>query len=177
MGLTEVTSAAPVTRRVWPITTLVVIVAFLLMAYQLFVCAIMAVGSMSSELFQGLVSNVGTTSDSPFENGYITAGMACLTSLPAFAALIWCGWQRGSRFGLLLIGVPAWVMGVVGFLALDTARGTNVAPEARRLPYIADLFDDLTLVNWAVVVLFGGFAVVTHLLRRRPRPTQKASAA
>lgn len=42
IGLTEITRAAPVTRRIWPITTLIVIVAFLLMAYQLFVCALLA---------------------------------------------------------------------------------------------------------------------------------------
>ena len=176
MGLTQTTSAASATHRIWPITTLVVLVAYLLAAYQLFICAVLAMTGVMSA-FPSFASNLGRTSDSLLDNGYIAAGMACLTTLPAFAAMIWCGWQRGSRYGLLLIGGPALAMAFVGFLALHTAAGPTVAPQARRLPDVADLFDDLTLVNWAVLLIFGGFAVATHLLRRLARHTQQASAA
>jgi len=176
MGLPQTTPTASATHRIWPITTFVVLVAYLLAAYQLFVCALLAFGGFLFG-FSSLGSSSGRTSSSLLENGYISAGLACLTTLPVFAALIWCGWQRGSRYGLLLIGGPAAVMAVVGFLALHTAAGTTVAPQARRLPNVADLFDDLTLVNWVVLLIFGGFAVATHLLRRLARHTQQGSAA
>jgi len=39
-----------------------------------------------------------------------------------------------------------------------------------------DLFGDLTLLNWAAVVVFVAVAVATHLQRRRARRTQEVSA-
>jgi hypothetical protein len=173
--LADITQAAPATRRVWAITALIVLLAYWLAAYQLSVCASLAMTGMYS-VFPDFLSNLGRTSSSPFDNGYISAGMACLTTLPAFAAMIWCGWQRGSRAGLSLIMGPALVIGAVGILALDTAAGPHVAPQARRWPNAADLFDDLTRVSWTVFMIFGGFAAATHLVRRYRRHTELDSA-
>ena len=102
--------------------------------------------------------------------------MACLTALPGFAAMIWCGWQRGSRLGLLLISGPAALMTLVGLNLLNTPALTSVDHQRRRTLSFADLFVDVTLVNWVVVMLVAGVAVATHLLRRRARRTEGDSA-
>ena len=112
----------------------------------------------------------------PDGGDFIPAAMAALTTLPAFAAMIGCGWQRGSRLGLLLISGPAALMVLLGLNLLNTPALTSVDHQRRRALSFADLFVDVTLVNWVVVVLFAGVAMATHLLRRRARRTAEASA-
>ena len=78
--------------RIWPLTALLVTLALLLMLADGFGAAIQVAPSF------------GEMAD---RDDYVASGMTCLTALPAFAAMIWFGWQRGSRDGLILIGVPA----------------------------------------------------------------------
>ena len=148
-------------RRIWPTTAMLVTVASLLMLVDGFVASIQAAS------FFG---------DTPSRDHYISAGMACLTALPAFAAMTWCGWQRGSRHGLWLIGVPAALMALAG-LNLLTTTGDSRDPHPSRTPSLADLFGDLTLLNWGAVVVSAGVAVATHLVRRRARHTEMGSGA
>lgn len=170
MPPTVAAEAAPVTRRIWPTTALLVLLAGLLMVYQLLAGALMVyvefLGSLTDAFFP----------DAPLRADYISAAMACLTTVPVFVAMIWCGWQRGSRLGLLLISGPAAVMTLVGLNLLDTPAVTPRGPEPRRALSLADLFGDLTLLNWAAVVVFAVVAVATHLLRQRARRTGEGPA-
>lgn len=80
--------------------------------------------------------------------GYIASGMTCLTALAAFAAMIWFGWQRGSRDGLVLIGVPAALMAYAGLHQLGTYANLS------RAANLADLFGDTTWLSWCAGALF-----------------------
>jgi hypothetical protein len=156
MSPTVSTGSAPAIRRTWPTTAMLVIVASVLM------------------LIQGFGAGIEVASffgDSPSRDNYISAGMACVTTLPVFAAMIWCGWQRGSRRGLWLIGGPAAVMTLAGLNLLATT-GDSRDPHPSRTPGPEDLFRDWTLLNWWALVVFVGCAVATHLLRRRARHTE-----
>jgi len=170
MPPTVATEAASATRLVWPTTPLLVLLACLLMVYQLLAGAFM--------VYLGFLLPLSSVffPDTPDGGDFIPAAMACLTTLPAFAAMVWCGWQRGSRLGLLLISGPAALMTLVGLNLLNTPALTSVDHQRRRALSFADLFVDVTLVNWVVVMLFAGVAVATHLLRRRARRTEGGSA-
>jgi len=52
--------------------------------------------------------------------------------------------------------------------------GASKDPEPSRAPRLADLFGDLTLLNWGAVVVLVAIAATTHLLRLRTRRTKKA---
>jgi hypothetical protein len=149
------------TRRTWPTTAMLVAVAILLMLVNGFGAGIQAAS------FFG---------ESASRDDYISAGMECLTTLPAFAGLIWCGWQRGCRVGLWLVAVPAMVMVLAGLNLLATTGGSR-DPDPSRAPGPGDLFGVLTLFNWGATVVFVGAAAATHLLRRRGGHTEKGSAA
>ena len=151
----------PTARRIWPITAMLFTVAVVVMLVNGYGAAI------QSTAFFGVT---------PSRDDYISAGMACLTTLPVFAALIWCGWQRGSRAGLVLIAGPGAVMVVVGLHLLGMV-GASKDPEPGRAPRLADLFGDLTLLNWGAVVVLVAIAATTHLLRLRTRRTKKAFVA
>lgn len=151
----------PLDRRIWPTTALLVILAFLLTLYQGFGVAI------TTAPFFG---------DTPSRDDYISAGTAALTTLPAFAAMIWCGWQRGSRPGLWLIAAPAALMVLVGLNLLAT-EGDSRDPHPTRALSLADLFTAMTWLNWGTTILFVAIAVAGHLLRRRVRHTGKGSGA
>jgi hypothetical protein len=170
MPPTVATEAASATRRVWPTTALLVLLAYLLMVYQLLAGAFM--------VYLGFLLPLSSVffPDTPDGGDFIPAAMACLTTLPAFAAMVWCGWQRGSRLGLLLVSGPAALMTLVGLNLLDTPPVTLRSPQPTRAPSLIGLFGDLTLLNWAAVVVFVAVAVPTHLQRRRARRTQGVSA-
>ena len=161
---------SPVTRRIWPTTAILALLAILLTAYQLLACFALVVLDFEVAILKAFYPHT------PLVDAYISAGMACLTTLPAFAAMIWCGWQRGSRLGLLLISGPAAVMVLVGVNLLDTPALTSVGRQPRRALRPEDLFGDLTSLNWATALVFAGVAMATHLVRRRARRTDEGSA-
>jgi len=130
-------------------------------------------------LIQGFVAAITTApffGDTPSRDEYISAAMTCVTTLPVFAAMIWCGWQRGSRRGLWLIGVPAAVMALAGLNLLATT-GDARDPNPSRTPGLADLFGGSATLNWIIAAVFVGVAMATHLLRRRARHTGTGSPA
>ena len=140
---------------------MLVFAAFLLFLFQLFNVA------MTSLQYHG---NSGS------RNENIATGMLCLTTLPAFAAMIWFGRQRGSRHGLWLIAGLAGVMAWSAFTGL-TKSGVIWQPHPDRVPDLAELFKAGSLFSWAAFVVFAGLAVGSHLLRRRARHTESGSAA
>ncbi|HEX7460574.1 MAG TPA: hypothetical protein VF317_00195 [Dermatophilaceae bacterium] len=160
MAPTATTDAARMTPRIWPITAMLVIIAFVLMLMSTFIAGIEVAP------FFG---------DHPSRDSYIEAGMTCVTTLPVFAAMVWCGQQRGSRHGLWLIGVPAGLMAYSGLNLLLTTGGPN-HPHPNLAPDVTDLFSGSTVFNWIAFVVFAVVAVTTHLQRRRARRTQEVSA-
>ena len=147
-------------RRIWPITATLVVFALLLFLYQGFVAAI------TTAPFFG---------DIPSRDQDIEAGMACVTTLPVFAAMIWCGWQRGSRRGLWLIGGLAAVMAFAALSPLGTT-GDSGDPHPGRAPGLADLFGGSAPLNWVAFVVFAGLSLATYL-QRRARHAETGSAA
>lgn len=130
-------------------------------------------------LAQGFVAAMTTApffGDTPSRDEYISAGMTALTTLPVFAAMIWCGWQRGSRRGLWLIGGPSAVMALSG-LNLVATTGDARDPHPTRTLGVGDLFAGGAPLNWLAFAVFAGLTVGTHLLRRRARHTESGSAA
>ena len=105
-------------RRIWPITAMLVVFALLLFVGQGFLA-----GFQSSRLFGVL----------PSRDVFISSGMICLTTLPIFAAMIWWGWQLGSRYGLWLIGGLAALMAWSAFDMLMTT-GNSREPHVGRVP-------------------------------------------
>jgi hypothetical protein len=148
--------------RTWPVTALLTALALLLMLVNGFNAAIQ------------VTPFFGQTA---VRDDYIASGMACLSALPAFAAMIWFGWQRGSRAGLMLIGVPAALMAYLGLHQLGTVSGSSQDPNPSRTADLADLFGDLTWLSWCAVALFSMGAIATHQQRRRARHTESGLAA
>ena len=155
------TVAGAPTTRTWRSTAALVTLAVLLMLIQ-------GLGA----LFAG-ATFMGSR---PTYDDYVSAAMACLTTLPAFAALIWWGWQRGSRLGIWLIAGPATVMLLVGLDLLATTRSSH-GTFTTRSPNLGDLSSGGSLLNWWAVVVFVACAAATQLRRRRARHTENASAA
>ena len=148
-------------RHIWPTTATLVFLACLLMLIQGF-GAVMEVSSF-----------LGST---PSRDNYISAASACLTTLPAFAALIWWGWLNGSRVGIWLIGGPAVVMVMKGLNLLATTADSH-GPISRRDPNLEDLTSDWSLFSWGEAAVFGLCALATHLQRRRARHSELALPA
>jgi hypothetical protein len=160
MTPTQATRAAPATRRSWPTTALLIVAAYLLTLI---------------DAFNGAIQLAPFFGETAQRDDYISAGMACLTALPAFAAMLWCGLQRRSQ-ALVVIWVPIAVMMFLGLNWLSTGSGSSRDPHPSRTPDLADLFGDLTFFNWSATALFVGWAMATHLQRRRARHTEKRSA-
>jgi hypothetical protein len=152
----------PAAPRIWPMTALVVT---------------LAVSLMLVDGFNAMIQVAAFFGETAVRDDYIGSGMTCLTALPAFAAMIWFGWQYGSRSGLILIGVPASLMAYVGLQLLGTDSGSSRDPDPGRTADLTDLFGDLTWLNWCAVAVFSLGAMATHLQRRHSRHTLKGSAA
>jgi hypothetical protein len=114
---------------------------------------------------------------SAVRDDYIASGMACLTALPVFAAMIWFGWLRGSRDGLLLIGGPASLMVFLGLHQLATTSGSSGDPNPDRTADLADLLSSTTSLNWLAFMVFSLCALATHQHRWQLRHTVKGSGA
>jgi len=82
------------TPRIRPITAMLVVIAFVLMLMSAFIAGIEVASFFGAQASR---------------DSYIEAGMTCVTTLPVFAAMVWCGRLRGSGHGLWLIGLPAAV--------------------------------------------------------------------
>jgi len=160
--MTPASNAPRTAVRIWPVTALMVTLALLLMLVDEFNAA------MQVAPFFG---------ETAVRDDYIASGMTCLSALPAFAAMIWFGWQRGSRDGLMLIVVPAALMAYLGLHQLGTVSGSSRDPNPSRTADLTDLLGDPTWLNWCAVTLFSLGAIATHQQRRRARRTTRGSAA
>jgi hypothetical protein len=162
MPPTSLTSAPPSKARIWPITAMLVTVAVLLMLVDGFNAA------MQVAPFFG---------QSAARDDYIGSGMTCLSALPVFVAMIWFGWQRGSRGGLLLIGGPAALMAYLGLYQLATSPGRSTGTDLPRTPDLTDLLSGTTSLNWLAFLVFSLGALATHQRRWQLRHTVKGSGA
>jgi len=162
MPLAASTSTPASKAGIWPVTAMLVTVAVLLMLVDGF-NAMMRVAPFFGE--------------SAVRDDYIASGMTCVTALPAFVAMTWFGWQRGSRGGLLLIGGPAALMAYVGLVQLATTPGSPAVTDLPRTPDLADLLSGTTSLNWVAFLVFLLSALATSQRRWQLRRTAKASGA
>jgi hypothetical protein len=116
------------------VTLLVVVCAYLLAAWNLWVAAISAAPFFS---------------DIPSRDNYIRAGMAALTGVLPCLLLALAGWLAGSRWGVLLIGLPtAVLLGVGASMVADPGDPSD--PHPGRAVVASDVFGEYTLLNWLV---------------------------
>ena len=128
-------------KPAWPVTLLVVVCAYLLAAWN---------------LYGAMISVAPFFGDQPSRGDDIQGGMAALTAVVPCVLLALAGWIAGSRWGLALVCLPVGMLALVG-MSMVADDGDPSDPEPTRAVQAADLFDDLTHLNWIVA---GGLAVV-----------------
>ena len=161
---THPTSAAgaepgPERRRVWPVTALVVLLGWCLIAWTVF-----AAGINTAPFF----------GDTPSRDHYVESGMVLLTALLPIAVLLLLAGLTGSRWGLGLLAAPALLLVPLGLGMLANA-GDPSDPDHGRPVRVTDAFQDLTRLNWlAAVALLIALGLV--LWRRRRQTGIRARA-
>jgi hypothetical protein len=144
---------------VWPVTALVVLLGWCLMAWTVFAA------------FIGTAPFFG---DIPSRARYIESGMVMLTALLPVAILLLLGSLTGSRWGLALLAVPALLLVPMG-LSLLTNPGDPSDADHGRPVRVTDAFQDLTRLNWlAAAALLVALGLV--LWRRRRQTGIRARA-
>jgi hypothetical protein len=104
--------------------------------------------------------------DTPSRSQYVESGMACLTALLPLALLLACGLLAGSRWGLLLLAVPALLLVPLGLDMLSRA-GDPADPGAGRGVQASDAFSELTRLSWVAAAALLLVLVTTLVVRRR----------
>ena len=125
----------------WPVTLLVVFCAYLLSAWN---------------LFGAMISTAPFFGEPPSRDDSIEAGMMTLTGIVPCVLFALAGWIAGSRWGLGAVALPVVALASAGF-ALLAEEADPDDPEPTRAVRVADLFGDLTYLNWIVA---GGLVVV-----------------
>lgn len=138
---------------VWPVTALVVLLGWCLMAWTVFAAAI------NTAPFFG---------DTPSRDHYIESGMVSLTALLPIAILLVLARMTGSRWGLWLLAVPALLLVPLG-LTMLAESGDPTDPGAGRPVRFGDAFQDLTRLNWLATAVL--LVVLGLVLWRRRRQT------
>ena len=153
-------SGAPAERGpVWPVTALVVLLGWCLIAWT---------------VFAALIGTAPFFGDIPSRDRYVEAGMVMLTALLPIAILLVLGGLAGSRWGLGLLVVPALLLVPLGLSLLANA-GDPSDPDHGRAVRFADAFQDLTRLNWvATAALLLALGLV--LWRRRRQTGIRAMA-
>ena len=155
---THPTSAAgaepgPERGPVWPVTALVVLLGWCLMAWTVF-----AAGINTAPFF----------GDTPSRDHYVESGMVLLTALLPIAVLLLLAGLTGSRWGLGLLAAPALLLVPLGLGMLANA-GDPSDPDHGRPVRVTDAFQDLTRLNWLAA---GALLIALGLvLWRRRRQT------
>ncbi|KRE58599.1 hypothetical protein [Phycicoccus sp. Soil748] len=148
-------------RPRWPLTAGVVLLGWCLLAWTVF-----GAGINTAPFF----------GDIPSRSQYVESGMACLTALLPVALLLLIGRLAGSRWGLLLLAVPAVLLVPLG-LEMLSKPGDPTDPSAGRAVGASDVFADLTRPSWAsAVVLFVVLGAVLVARRRRARALPSGGA-
>jgi hypothetical protein len=142
---------------VWPVTALVVLVGWCLLAGTVLVVAI------DTAPFFGETAS---------RDRYVESGMVALTALVPLALVVGLGLLAGSRWGLTLLAAPALLLVPTGLSMLDGAGDPAKAGYGRGVAW-ADLFADATRLIWvATGVLLVVVAAVAWWRRRRQTGTR-----
>jgi hypothetical protein len=145
--------------RVWPRTAALVMLGWLLLAWDVF-----GAGITTAPFF----------GDVPSRDRYAESGAVLLTALVPVALLCVIGLLAQSRLGLLLLVLPALLVAVAG--ADFAGRPGDPADPGQDRPFAAaDLVSDLTRLNWVaagilVVVLAAMVAWRVRQSGGRPDP-------
>jgi hypothetical protein len=138
---------------VWPVTALVVLVGWCLLAWTVLV------GAVNTATFFGETAS---------RDRYLESGMVCLTALLPVLLLVLLGLLAGSRWGLALLVVPALLLVPLGLSALGEPGDPAKSGYGRGVRW-DDAVQDLTRLNWlatgALLLVVG--AVVWWRRRRQ----------
>ena len=150
---------SPGPDRVWPRTAALVLLGWLLLAWDVF-----GAGINTAPFF----------GDVPSRSRYAESGATLLTALVPVALLCTVGLLCRCRLGLLALVLPAVLVAVAG-ADLAGSPGDPADPAPDRPFAASDLVADLTHLNWAAsgVLALVLVAVLVHRRRqsgRRPDP-------
>lgn len=142
---------------VWPVTALVVLLGWCLLAWTVFA------GAINTAPFFGETSS---------RDQYVESGTVALTALVPVVLLLVLGRLAGSRWGLLLLALPALLLVPLGSSLLGEAGDPEKSGYGRGVRW-DDAFQDLTRLNWlAAGVLLVVIALVAWRRRRRQPGTR-----
>ena len=150
--------SAPGSRRAWPVTAGLVLLGWCLLAWTVF-----GAGINTAPFF----------GDTPSRSQYVESGMACLAALPPVLLLLVVGLLAGSRWGLLLLALPAALLVPMG-LDLLSKPGDPADASPGRAVRASDVFADLTRLSWAATVVLL-LVVAGMVLARRRRARAETS--
>ncbi|MFC8503865.1 hypothetical protein ACFUC1_16030 [Pedococcus sp. NPDC057267] len=155
----HVTRPASGPSRIWPRTAALVLLGWVLLAWD-----VVAAGINAAAFF----------GDIPSRDRYAESGAALLTALVPVALLCTIGLLSRCRYGLLLLAAPAAVVAALG-ADLAGRAGDPADPDPHRPFAATDLVADLTRLNWVatgalVVVLAAQVAWAVRQSGRRPDP-------
>lgn len=137
---------------VWPVTALVVLLGWCLLAWSVIA------GAINTAPFFGETAS---------RDRYIESGMVPLTALVPVVLLLVLGALAGSRWGLALLALPALLLVPLGVSILGEAGDPDKSGYGRGARW-GDAFQDLTRLNWvATGVLTLVIALVVWRRHRR----------
>jgi hypothetical protein len=137
---------------VWPITALVVLLGWCLLAWTVLV------GAINTAPFFGETAS---------RDRYVESGMVALTALVPGVLLLVLGLLAGSRWGLSLLALPTLLLVPLGLDMLGGAGDPAKSGYGRGVAW-DDVFADATRLNWvAAGVLIAAIAAVVWWRRRR----------
>ncbi|KRF26203.1 hypothetical protein [Phycicoccus sp. Soil803] len=137
---------------VWPLTALVVLLGWCLLAWTVFA------GAINTAPFFGETAS---------RDRYVESGMVTLTALVPVALLLVLGRLAGSRWGLALLAAPGLLLVPLGLSMLGEGGDPAKSGHGRGVRW-EDAFQDLTRLNWvATAVLLVVIAAVAWRRRRR----------
>ncbi|GAB3438310.1 hypothetical protein GCM10027517_10480 [Phycicoccus ginsengisoli] len=148
---------SPVADRVWPRTAALVLLGWVLLAWDVF-----AAGINTAPFF----------GDIPSRDRYAESGATLLTALVPVLLLCTIGLLSRCRSGLLALLVPALLVAVAG-ADMAGSPGDPADPDPDRPFAAADLVSDLTRLNWTatgILVVVLAVVVVHHVRRSATRP-------
>ena len=125
---------------VWPVTAMVVLLGWCLLAWT---------------IFAGAVNTAPFFGETASRDRYVESGMVALTALVPVALLLVLGRLAGSRWGLALLAAPGLLLVPLGLSMLGEGGDPAKSGFGRGLRW-GDAFQDLTRLNWLAsgVLLF-----------------------
>jgi hypothetical protein len=144
--------------RRWPVTAAIVLVGWCLLAWTVFGAAI------NTAPFFG---------DTPSRSQYVESGMLCLTALLPLVLVMALGVLWGSRWGLLLLALPAALLVPFGLSMLAHQGDPGDAAPGRPVR-VADAFTDLTWLNWGASGVL--LLLLAAVLASRRRASRRAAS-